>query len=797
MVYKLSSTLKAHSSDVRSVASPTPRIVLSASRDTTAIVWTRPDEQSSFENTSTLSVSARFVNAITYLRPTTEAPQGYAVTGSQDAIINVYAIGAPTQDPAYTLLGHSNNVCSLDTTAGGAIISGSWDQTARIWKDFQPAYELKGHSASVLAVLAVNEEEYLTASADKTIKSWKLDKALHTFSGHQDAVRDLALIPEVGFASCSNDGDIRVWTIEGDLVHTLAGHTSFVYSLTVLPSGDIVSSGEDRTVRVWRDGECLQTLVHPAISVWAVSSMPNGDIVSGASDKIVRVFSASEDRWASEDDLKAYDDALSNHAVPSQTEGTIDQSKLPGEEALNTPGKKEGENKLVKTTTGSVDVYTWTGGAWMKVGEMTGATATGSGEKKLYKGRQWDYVFEVDVKEGAPKLQLPYNANENPYTAAQRFLGENDLPASYLDQIARFIEQQTAGVSVGPTNSEYIDPYTGASRYQSPAMSPFAGGAFGGYSDPYTGASRYQAPASGGSSSSVAPATPKILPLIATLPFRQSNVGAMRTKLLQLNEDLKSDLTISAVAISKPELLGFDRIFAFLQASSSAGPYSSPRPLEWKDVDLVLQILSRWPESTKFPLIDILRLIISYCPEPRGAPPNAELQILDELLAAAKWNDQPTSVPAKSRDTNLLLVLRALANCFHIGSNGIGYGNGQWTSRLFLEMVKVNYEKLNTSQRLALATMLFNFSCVVQTLDATAEARRGHLELTLRVLREETSDSETFYRALVAFGNTLSSGKIREATFPGVVEGVANRFNEDRMKLLIAELRALLMMRNQ
>lgn len=73
------------------------------------------------------------------------------------------------------------------------------------------------------------------------------------------------------------------------------------------------------------------------------------------------------------------------------------------------PGKKEGENKLVRTAAGSVDVYTWAGGAWQKVGEMT--DGVGSGQKTTYDGKEWDYVFEVDVQEGAPKLMLPYNAN--------------------------------------------------------------------------------------------------------------------------------------------------------------------------------------------------------------------------------------------------------------------------------------------------------------------------------------------------------------------------------------------------
>ena len=78
------------------------------------------------------------------------------------------------------------------------------------------------------------------------------------------------------------------------------------------------------------DGECSETIVHPAISVWAVSTMPNGDIVSGCSDGVVRVFSESKERWASEKDLKEYDDKVAGHALPSQQVGDVKKSDLPG-----------------------------------------------------------------------------------------------------------------------------------------------------------------------------------------------------------------------------------------------------------------------------------------------------------------------------------------------------------------------------------------------------------------------------------------------------------------------------------
>lgn len=68
--------------------------------------------------------------------------------------------------------------------------------------------------------------------------------------------------------------------------------------------------------------------------------MPNGDIVTGASDGIVRVFSESEERWASPQELKAFDDLVASQALPSQQVGDVKKSDLPGPEALNIPGMR-------------------------------------------------------------------------------------------------------------------------------------------------------------------------------------------------------------------------------------------------------------------------------------------------------------------------------------------------------------------------------------------------------------------------------------------------------------------------
>ena len=97
---------------------------------------------------------------------------------------------------------------------------------------------------------------------------------------------------------------------------------------------------------------------------------------------------------------------------------------------------------------------------------------------------------------------------ENAFTAARRFLEQNDLPLTYIDQVAQFIEKNAGGVNLGGGN-EYADPFTGettlcmpirhfvddllnlgASRHR-PSDSTASVPSASTYSDPFTGGSRY------------------------------------------------------------------------------------------------------------------------------------------------------------------------------------------------------------------------------------------------------------------------------------------------------------------
>ena len=93
-------------------------------------------------------------------------PDGLIASAGKDTIIDVRKPGSsPDQNAERLLLGHAQNVCTLDATADGrGIISGGWDKQARVWdiERGESVLELQGHEASVWAVLAYDDEHLIT-----------------------------------------------------------------------------------------------------------------------------------------------------------------------------------------------------------------------------------------------------------------------------------------------------------------------------------------------------------------------------------------------------------------------------------------------------------------------------------------------------------------------------------------------------------------------------------------------------------------------------------------------------------
>ncbi|XP_009954035.1 PREDICTED: phospholipase A-2-activating protein, partial [Leptosomus discolor] len=456
-----------------------------------------------FNETQCMSGHSNFVSCVCTIPPSDLYSHGLIATGGNDHNICVFTPDNPT--PLYVLKGHEDTVCSLSSGKFGTLLSGSWDTTAKVWLNGRCMMTLQGHTAAIWAVKILLEQGLmLTGSADKTIKLWKAGRCERTFTGHEDCVRGLAILSKTEFLSCANDASVRRWHISGECLQVYFGHTNYIYSISVFPKcQDFVTTGEDRSLRIWKKGECAQTIRLPAQSVWCCCVLNNGDIVVGASDGIIRVFTESLERTASAEEIQAFENELSQASIDPKTGdlGDINADDLPGREHLEDPGTKDGQTRLIKNR-GKVEAYQWSvsEGRWMKIGDVvgsSGATQQTSG-KILFEGKEYDYVFSIDVDESVSSYKLPYNVTDDPWLTAYNFLQQNNLSPMFLDQVAKFIMDNTRGQML-TASAQLSDPFTGAGRYVPGTSSrsstiPAA--------DPFTGAGRY---VPGSASSVVAP----------------------------------------------------------------------------------------------------------------------------------------------------------------------------------------------------------------------------------------------------------------------------------------------------
>lgn len=422
-------------------------------------------------------------------------------TGSNDSTICVYRI--PSNEPVTVLRAHSSTVSAL--SAGNdalSFLSGSWDKTARVWMingdGESSSIALEGHEAAVWAVVALKSGKFVTGSADKSIIYWSCSgDRLKTLKGHKDCVRGLLALPNDGLISAGNDAVIKIWSEDGECVQELHGHTNYIYTIAFnksLGENVLVSGGEDSTIRMWNaNGALGEAMTLPAQSVWSVACMKNGDIVTGTSDGIVRIFTRDATRIVDEETLRAYDVAKeTREKEANKSLGGVKVNELPGPEALLQRGRED-QTKMIRHPDGKVICYQWSNGKWNSLGDVVGAaggTQESSG-KTLFEGKEYDYVFTVDISDTMPALKLPYNRGEDPWLAAQKFIHKHDLPQAYLEQIANFVITNAANGAVPETvgSSSYQDPFTGGSRYVPGSNDGFRG--VGGNVDPFTGGSSY------------------------------------------------------------------------------------------------------------------------------------------------------------------------------------------------------------------------------------------------------------------------------------------------------------------
>jgi WD40 repeat protein len=232
--------------------------------------------------------------------------------------------------------------CATYSADGNYLLSGSGDQTLRLWRVSACAERerFEGHGGPVTcAALSGDLRHALSGSADRTVRLWEVygGRELVRFEGHEDEVLAVAFCPDGRRAvSGGKDGTLRFWELPeakddrttpytdphrtiasapdgnhlimagGDeqvklldmdahkIVRTFKGHASVVVAAALTPDGKTLATGGwDRTIKIWdvASGKELRTLSGHTGVVRSLAFASDGkSLVSGGGDGTVRLW---------------------------------------------------------------------------------------------------------------------------------------------------------------------------------------------------------------------------------------------------------------------------------------------------------------------------------------------------------------------------------------------------------------------------------------------------------------------------------------------------------------------------
>jgi len=336
---------------------------------------------------------------------------------------------------------HKDVVCSVAVTKDGDILTGGYDEKAKLWRNGKCVVTMEGdmHKYGVV-VCGLSTGEIVTGSY-KMLVLWDSEgKHIKTVAdAHEHVIRQIVPHP-LGLATCANDGFVKVWTNKLQQILTIHAHpntggdhqSDFIYGLHVLENGAIVTCGEDCSMRIFGDnGKLLQVIAHPS-AVWSVGCLPNGDLLSGAADTNIRIWTLDPNRVADKEVLQSHEDFL-KLALQAKNLDDIDESQISDSSVLTKPGAP-GAIKIVRQSEGpTVFQYDAAKSEWVKVGLAMGKKQA----KPQVDGIEYDFVTDVQIDKRS--IKLGFNKWQDPVDVARKFCVRYGIQVDEAPQIIQHL----------------------------------------------------------------------------------------------------------------------------------------------------------------------------------------------------------------------------------------------------------------------------------------------------------------------------------------------------------------------
>ncbi|EFO97992.1 CRE-UFD-3 protein [Caenorhabditis remanei] len=809
--YAIGQVLEAHKSDTKSLALTDSGTLISGGRDETVQWWGKRAgkyvKTLAFTQPKTL-----VVNSIAYA----DLEDGWRLfVGRKDGSIAVYASGS--QEPVTIFTEHTQNVCCLHVNQKAThMLSGSWDSNVIIFpiaelnKSSFTVLKCVGHTLSVWALASFPElpDTYLTASADKTIRLWNRNETAAIFKGHTDVVRALAVISKDHFLSAGNDGHIIHWDVaSGSVLGKFAtcAH-DFIYSMT-LSDSHILTTGEDGTLEFWamhsKSGGRLtiaseEVIQMPSASTWDAKVLPNSDIAVAGSDGRIYIMSNDPERQAPQEVREAFDaEVVSKMSTKLERikEDTaevvtikVDVDDRPTQLDLHyRKGTDPGlcaqefiqENHLPMHYLEEITKFIKERVPEARLYDIK------TGKKIHVDGEEYDYALSVSIGKGEKDMKMPFNVNESPEFAAQRFVERKGLPVSVIPALAGMISQEMDKLSrgAGAAQAGYEDPFTGPGRY-------VPGGASNNVqnvADPFTGSGRY---VPGGSHSGGADGGFSGDPLTGDGGYRASkeNTGAHAVPLSSLPQDKKKprgplvpvpDYYIIGLAGKGEKAVAKLKELNEKQDAFQLGPDQincleelfvlSPSSNYSSDVaQSAFETALQWPVEHLVPVLDFFRVALThkslnsyFCEGERGKD-------LTERLIAILVSD-PTDIPLK------IMVCRCIGNAFAHPAGRQLFGMNELSILVPLVLRQVLSDK-----------------AVLQHSAATALANWSLTLLQQSEKVEQLGPKEDYMRAIISGIETVDSfGFVSEDAITRLLQAIVTVMWGDASVIRLAKNRNL------